>query len=248
MKNLIAISALSILLFSCSEEKQSVINVNLDSTRYLKSPHSNVEDLRIDDVVDCQDNGTPYASSYICGKEYIVGIYNSSPIESSKKLAVWQDSSYVTFYNKIIKLDSAANIPAANTSTDYVLLVNTTDKTVKKALWPTSTSYTAGNGINISSGVISLSKKREVSTGTTSGSGGTLGTYTYTYSGTYSAAPNVQATLQGDYPSYNIQVVSKTTTSCTVKVYSLTSILSLGLVPQYTGVNGIVVDVEINEK
>jgi len=137
---------------------------------------------------------------------------------------------------------------------------------------PTIPNYTAGAGINISSNVISntapsqtvvltpanglivtgtypnftISKKRqETYTGTTIA---TVGTYTVTFGTAYSVAPNVQVAIQGDFASYTAVVSAKSTTGFTVKVYTLSSILSLGLIPQYSPVSGVVVDVLVTEK
>lgn len=90
----------------------------------------------------------------------------------------------------------------------------------------------------------SWGKKQEIFSGTTNGSG----LYTVTFSGTYSVAPNVQVAIQGDFASYTAVVSSKNTTTATVKVYTLSSILSLGLVPQYSTVASVPVDVVITEK
>lgn len=94
------------------------------------------------------------------------------------------------------------------------------------------------------------SKRQELYTGTTTGTSGgnPLGSYTITFGTAYSVAPNIQVAIQGDFPSYTAVIASKSTTGFTAKVYTLSSILSLGLVPQYSPVNNVVLDVVVSEK
>lgn len=239
MKKILLISLSIATLFSCSQKQEPTkLQTDLNSSQ-LRSAQSET-------LLDCEDKGTPYAASFICGKKYIVGIYNPDlPIELSKPLEIFNDSTSMNILLSKIVLDSANYFPSANTSTDYVLTFNPTTKTVGRSLFPTATTYTAGQGITISSGVISKTKRQETYTGTTAS---TVGTYTVTFGTAYGVAPNIVPSIQGDFASYNVVISSKSTTGFTAKVYTLSSILSLGLVPQYTPVGGVVVDVIVTEK
>jgi len=104
-------------------------------------------------------------------------------------------------------------------------------------------NYTAGTGIDISSGVISTTAKRqETYSGTTNASG----QYTVVFSNSYSVAPNIQANIIGAPDNQNIRITSIGTTGFTVTVRNRTDVV--GLLPTWSNVNGASVDVLITQK
>lgn len=106
---------------------------------------------------------------------------------------------------------------------------------------PTST-YTAGTGITISGNVISRTKRQETYSGTTNASG----IYTVTFSTPYSVAPNIQAGLINGADNQNLRVTSITANGFTVLARNRVDVV--GLLPTWTNVSGIGVDVLITEK
>ncbi len=148
MKKLIVFILASALLFSCSE-KPTTIKINLDSTRILISPKSNSADLLRE--TDCADKGTPYANAVVCGKDYLVAIYNDGvPIENSKLLTQWHDSSYVKFYNGIIYLDSLKGTNTINSS-NMIATIDSANGLLGKRKFSslftgTSSQYIKGDG------------------------------------------------------------------------------------------------------
>jgi len=104
-------------------------------------------------------------------------------------------------------------------------------------------NYTSGTGIDISSGVISTTAKRqETYSGTTNASG----QYTVVFSNSYSVAPNIQANIIGGSDTQNIRITSIGTTGFTVTVRNRTDVV--GLLPTWSNVNGASVDVLITQK
>lgn len=95
-----------------------------------------------------------------------------------------------------------------------------------------------------SKGRATSGKRLELYSGTTNASGA----YTVTFGTSYPVPPNIQVAIQGDFPSYTAVVASKSTTGFTAKVYTLSSILSLGLIPQYSPVQNVALDITVNEK
>lgn len=85
-------------------------------------------------------------------------------------------------------------------------------------------------------------KRQETYSGTTSGSG----TYTVTFSTSYSVAPNIQANIVGGTNTNLIKITSISTTGFTVTVVNRVDVV--GLLPSYSNVNGAAVDVLITEK
>ncbi len=267
MRKLIAIPFLSVIMFSCSEKKTlpESSNSNFDK-QYLRSAQTDL-------VQDCNDpNGTPYAQSEICDKDYLVAIYNPPyNIATSKWLAQFHDSSWVKFFNGTIYLDSANSFPSANASTDYLLTFNPTSKRVGKSLFPSSVTYTAGTGISISSNIITnaspdrtvsltgangitatgtypnftISKKRQdVYSGTTDGSGN----YTVTFGTSYSTPPSIYPTIPNQTATNQyVKVTSVSTTGFTVNAWSFTNIL--GVLQLGTSViTSLPVEVQVLEK
>ena len=108
-------------------------------------------------------------------------------------------------------------------------------------------TYTAGNGIAISSGVISRSKRQETYSGTTNVSGN----YTVTFGTPYSVAPNIQANIVGGTALQRSIISSITTTGFTVQAVSQNTNTLLGIINLVSGttvINGSTIDVLITEK
>lgn len=104
-------------------------------------------------------------------------------------------------------------------------------------------NYTAGTGINISSGVISTTSKRQE---TYSGITNASGQYTVVFSSSYSVTPNIQANIIGAPDNQNIRITSVGTTGFTVTVRNRVDVV--GLLPTWNNVNGALVDVLITQK
>lgn len=85
-------------------------------------------------------------------------------------------------------------------------------------------------------------KRQETYSGTTNGSG----TYTVTFSTSYSVAPNIQANIINGTDNQIIRITDVSTTGFTVLVRNRTDVV--GLLPSYSNVNGASVDVLITEK
>jgi hypothetical protein len=85
-------------------------------------------------------------------------------------------------------------------------------------------------------------KKQETFSGTTNGSG----TYTVTFTNSYSVAPNIQANIINGTNTNLIKIGTPTTTGVTVTVVNRTDVV--GLLPSYAAVSGAAVDVLITEK
>jgi hypothetical protein len=103
-------------------------------------------------------------------------------------------------------------------------------------------SGSGGNTVNL--------KKSVPYSGVTSGSGGTLGTYTVTFSTAYSVAPNIQANIVGGTPNQTV-VPTVTTTGFTVTAYQRNTVNLLStevLLGNTVATNGLNIDVLITEK
>lgn len=90
--------------------------------------------------------------------------------------------------------------------------------------------------------VIPATKRKETFSGTTSGSGGSTGTYTVVFNPPYTVAPNIQVTPTNASVTQRARVTSITNTGFTITTVNET----LGLI--FSTVNGVNVDVLINEK
>src|SRR6185369_3760728 len=99
--------------------------------------------------------------------------------------------------------------------------------------------YLTTNGSAVSWGSL---KRQETYSGTTSGSG----TFVVTFSSSYSVSPNIQANIIGGTDSQIIKITSVSTSGFTVNVRNRTDVV--GLLPSWSNVNGANVDVLITEK
>jgi len=129
------------------------------------------------------------------------------------------------------------------------------DTTPEQWYWnPTSTAVDNGTtvikpNLTPSSGrwllfykIPSTAKRQETFSGTTNASG----IYTVTFGTAYSVAPNIQANIINATDTQNIRITSISTTGFTVLVRNRTDVI--GLLPNYSNVNGALVDVLINQK
>lgn len=103
---------------------------------------------------------------------------------------------------------------------------------------PTPITYSAGQGISINSDVVSMAKRRETYSGTTSGSG----TYSVTFTTSYATSPSIQLTCTNCSNTQRLRVTSISTTGFTVSGTNE----ALGLL--FSSANGLNAEVSITEK
>lgn len=153
-------------------------------------------------------------------------------------------------YYKIFSPFYLPSVKTLTTTATKALYIDPTTKEVMQGGLPVSASSTS---ITSTSTLITVSgsapnysitaRRQQTYNGTTSAAG----SYTVSFGTAYPSIPNVVPGIIGDFPSYTAVVSAVSTTGFTVKVYTLSSILLTGLVPQYSAVPSVPVNVIVTQ-